>query len=769
MEDLIILKNRSYLYLFVCLIWSLLISIILSSIGHTVSAQGNSVLRVLVISEEDGNPVISAHVMLLSLTGEGEGGEIQYAGVTDNDGFHEFRNVESGSYRLRVTFVGHATHEETIDMEDGGRSVKRISLSRSVEQFDEVIVEAEREVTTGEVGVRRITDIEVARIPTPGPGGDLSSYLQSLPGVVTTGDRGGDLHIRGGTPSQNRVLVDNIPVIKPFHISNLYSAFPQEIIQNIDLYAGGFGAEYMGATSAIIDVNLRPGNMRKTTGSGAVSPYLFSVQMEGPLKNNSESYMFMGRKSTIEWTAPHISSDEAPINFYDVVGRYSYQGENFTCNVSGMRTGDRGQINPNRDVRLSWANTVLGARCLGFDEIYPHPFEFTFGYSGFTNTEGTKDADERSSAYNQAFVRVKHQEEVFGHLFDYGFELNFHFISAELAERFTSYESFSQVTSIFNVYTSTEWFSSKNFTAKTGLGSQLAFGAIPTLEPRIRLAWQPDGTTDQEVSLAAGRYYQLMTGINDERDAGTVFNVWIPSEGGEPLQSALHGILGYQQRIGEYFQANIEGYVKKHRNIPVSKWTPIAKLEIETARANGFTYGFDARLEYDRGPLYLFLGYGWSKVEYEAASGDLGAWVEEPVFSYSPVHDQRHKLSTVGSYTLAGYTTSVRWELGSGKPYTQVYGFDLGLNLPDQHPLSDAGTARTLFSRPYGKRLPYYHRLDVSIKKSFDITGQISLETKTGVINVYNRNNVFYFDSNTLERVDQTPLLPYVSIKTNFN
>lgn len=750
-----------------CLLFLVLISAILSPplLGQD---SNNSVLRVLVTSEEEGIPIIRAHVVLFDTTESGEPGEIVKAGITDNDGFHEFRNIQTGDYILRVTYVGHTPFEEKITVEADEPRVIRATLPRSVEQFEEVVVEARREFTTGEAGVHRITDIEVARIPTPGSGGDLASYLQTLPGIVTTGDRGGELFVRGGTPEQNRVFIDHLPIIKPFHISNLYSAFPENTIQNIDVYAGGFPAEYMGATSAIIDVSMRPGNMRNTTGSAAIGPYVTSVHLEGPIEIDRKSFMLMGRKSTIKWAAPRISKDEVPINFYDIMGRYSFQDNTFTCNVTGLRTGDNGRINPERDVRLSWSNTVIGARCLGYDKIYPHPFEFTIGYSGFRNEEKSADEVERSSRYNQVYINIDHQEEIFRHLFDYGFEIKFNIINTELADRFTDFESVSVIKPIFSTFISTDWQLHPRLTVQTGLASQMAFGNVPTIEPRLRMSYDLGGDSKRELSLAAGRYYQLMTGIGDERDAGSVFKAWLPSEDENPLEHALHGIMAYRHRLGNNFRANLEGYIKKHRNIPVSRWTPEARLEIETARAEGLTYGFDVQLVYDKNPLYLFAGYGWSTVEYEAESGNLGAWIDEPVFEYSPAHDQRHKFSSVGAYTIGGFTTSLRWELGSGKPFTRVYAFDLGILIPEQDPVKDSGTARTLFSRPYDGRLPYYHRLDISVKKLFELLPGLSLEAEAGVINVYDRNNISYFDSNTLERVDQSPLLPYISLKTEF-
>lgn len=756
-------------YFFLSVAFTLLIFGLLpiSDQGYAHTFDDDATLRILLISDEDGNPIIGASVTLT----EPDGDQFLHAGTTNNDGFREFSGIEPGEYRLEISYIGFETHSEIISLEPGDLKVNRVTLYPDPAQLDEVVIEEERRVTTGQVGVRSITSVEVDRVPTPGPGGDLASYIQTLPGVVMSGDRGGELHIRGGTPAQNHVRVDNLPITKPFHISNLFSAFPEEAIQNVDMYAGGFGAEYMGATSSVIDVSLRPGNMREYSGSAAYSPYLISVQGEGPIQTDRQSLMVMGRHSVIEQSAPHLTGEEVPLQFYDVLARYSLQTDIMNCSATGMHTYDRGEINPDRDIQLAWTNTVLGARCLGFDERFDQPFDVTLGYSGFQNIEGTMDDPERSSSVHQLFFEMKHEHTYLGLPFDYHLGLNFSSYSAEMGERFTTFENFQLYPMHVQTGVSVDWSPLEVLTIRPSFGTQVTSQNVsePSFEPRLRVSYQPDGTNNQEISMAVGRYHQFVSGITDERDAGTVFTVWNPINRGDPLPGATHYILGYEQRIGQRFRANIEGYYKNHQNIPVSKWTPEARLSLETTQAKGQTYGFDARVEYDRYPFFFYVGYGWGKVKYEAVSDDLGAWIEEPVFGYNPAHDRRHQLNVVSSYNLAGYTLNVRWEFGSGNPYTRVYGYDLSLVLPDQHPLRDPGTAMTLYNEPYNDRLPSYHSLDISLERTFQLSALTSLDLQIGTLNAYDRSNIFYFDLNSLQRVDQTPLLPYASMQVNFN
>lgn len=563
-------------------------------------------------------------------------------------------------------------------------------------------------------------------------------------------------------------MVDNIPIIKPFHISNLFSAFSGEIIQTADLYAGGFGARYSGATSAILDIRLRPGNMRQKSGMIAASPYMGALKLEGPLEKDRQSFLLMGRYSLMEYTTSILTQSKQEVRFVDAVGKYTIQGESITCNITGVYTYDQGIINPLREFNLSWSNKVEGARCLGFDHFFTYPLEATFGYTGYTNWEGSLFQDSRRSSISQLFLKVDNKGNMFNHPVNYGFGLTLGLYKARLEERFTAVRSFRDRNPVLNFYMSSEFNPVTQLTLQPGFASQMSIDANPTFEPRFRMSYKPGNSGKREFSFAAGRYYQFLSAISDERDAGTVFMAWIPRLSNDLVPSSTHLMAGYRDELLQMVHIQFEIYTKWHQNIPVSKWTPIAELEIETAYADGFTYGADLNLEIDQAPWYATLSYGLAYIKYESISGDLGAWIEDVIFGYNPPHDQRHKIHISSGFKVGEYNINTSWEYGSGQPYTRVFGFDLFLNIPRRFPTDYPGIARTLYSEPYGERLPSYHRLDFTVERTFLLKSSIELTMKAGALNLYNRNNIFYFDLNTLQRVDQTSFMPFISSELHF-
>jgi hypothetical protein len=115
---------------------------------------------------------------------------------------------------------------------------------------------------------------------------------------------------------------------------------------------------------------------------------------------------------------------------------------------------------------------------------------------------------------------------------------------------------------------------------------------------------------------------------------------------------------------------------------------------------------------------------------------------------------------------------SIRWNLGSGLPFTPTAGFYENESFPggvtDDPTTSNANNVTTLLGTPNSVRLPYYHRLDITIKKKFVFGNESMLEIVGSVTNVYNRKNIFYVNRVTNESIYQFPVLPSLGLSYKF-
>jgi hypothetical protein len=129
----------------------------------------------------------------------------------------------------------------------------------------------------------------------------------------------------------------------------------------------------------------------------------------------------------------------------------------------------------------------------------------------------------------------------------------------------------------------------------------------------------------------------------------------------------------------------------------------------------------------------------------------------------------------VGSY-LFGKTKdlelSVRWNLGSGLPFTPSAGgyqaeqFNGGVST--DYTSSNPQTVTVILGEFNSSRLPYYHRLDATLTQKFVMKNKDVLEVIASVTNVYNRNNIFYVNRVTSEKIYQFPVLPSMGVSYKF-
>ena len=105
---------------------------------------------------------------------------------------------------------------------------------------------------------------------------------------------------------------------------------------------------------------------------------------------------------------------------------------------------------------------------------------------------------------------------------------------------------------------------------------------------------------------------------------------------------------------------------------------------------------------------------------------------------------------------------SARWTFGSGFPYTQTQGICERLLFPSgivSNYTQENGEYSLNYASLYKGRLPSYHRLDLGVKRKISLGAHSILELSLSATNVYSRENIFYFNRSTFERVNQLPIL----------
>ena len=745
-----------------------------------VSAQTGSV-RGFVYDKETGEPMMLTNVMLENT---------QIGTTTDVNGYFVLSKIKTGNYSIKVTSLGYETYTAPIKVEKNKVLALKIDLAPSATELQTIEIQGRQEVARieSQVSIEKITSKDIQQMPSIGGQADLAQYIQVLPGVVFSGDQGGQLYIRGGSAIHNKVLLDGMVVYNPFHSIGLFSVFETDIIRNADIYTGGFSAQYGGRISSVMDITTKDGNKKQFSGKLAASTFGANLLLEGPLlkkKDYSLSYILSAKNSYLSKTSTSIYSymnKELPYDYFDLYGKLTLATDNGSkINIFGLNFTDK--VNQYEAIQnFNWVNRAFGTNFLIIPGTSSALVEGVIAYSDYTMNMNETTTNQNQMSNIGGFNVGMSVTNFFGDdRLKYGMEMegNTTKTSYKINDTITDYSTEIGLYAIYKLlYRNVLVEPSLRLSYYASLGDVF-------LEPRLSAKWNV--TKKFRFKLASGMYSQTFLDTKSDRDIVNLFTGYltvtpdlniVDSFRGNPInsyvQTSNHFIFGAEYDILRNFNLNVELYYKTMSNLTsinrdklyADDQEHIEKpgyLRKEYTVENGKAYGADFSLKYDDGRLYVWTIYSLGKVIRE---GEMQ--------TYAPHYDRRHNVNVLINYQMGqsrDFEISVRWNFGSGFPYSptasmvEMLDFSNGINSDF---ISQNGTLTTIYGELNSERLPNYHRLDISAKKRFDIGKRSILEINLSVTNVYNRNNLFYWNRITSQRVDQLPIMPSLGITYTF-
>ncbi len=747
-------------------------------------------------SESSGEAVMFASVTLEGTT---------FGVSSDVEGYFSLSRVPAGQYTLVISSLEYETVREAIEIRNDRVLTRNLLLASKVVTLAGAEISADREEQTTQVrtSVETIRPADIKRIPSFGGAPDLVQALQVLPGFVSTGDQGGQLYIRGGSPIQNKVLLDGMLVYNAFHSIGLFSVFDSDALANADVYTGAFSAKYGGRISSVMDIRTRDGNMRETEGRVGASPFGAKVLVHGPLRPMSEnrtggiSYLLSLKHSYLEQSSqlfyPYIDDGRLPFGFTDAYGKLTFGGGdgsklslfgfNFTDNASVLDDSTGVDF-----ANYGWRNVGGGGT---FTVVPPGSSVLLNGHFALSNYRINFDEVGSPARYS----------EVQG----FNFGLDFKYVlgednveyGLEVVGMQTDFETFNSLqVAVQQKENTTELGGYLDYTIKRGawivqpsLRMQYYSSlAKARLEPRFGAKYK--ASERLRLKAAAGTYSQNVISANSDRDVVNLFYGFLAGPqnlqdeltlpNGEQrdithsLQTANHVVTGFEFDLTERLNVNTEGYFKQftqltnfNRNKLFPDNTTYAgepdafkkDFIVETGRA----MGADIVVKYEERETYLWFVYGLGKVD---------RW--DGLQEYSPVFDRRHNVNLVASQGFGdgAWLVSARWNLGSGLPFTQSQGYyqspGTGGGIDGDYLTSNPDGVSIYLADLNAGRLPAYHRLDVNVNRTWKDVAGGEVELSMGITNLYSRDNVFYINRITGQRKNQLPFLPSVGLDWAF-
>lgn len=781
----------------------ILLSFVISFLSFSFIAQ-DFMVRGFVYSEESGEGVAFAKVMI---SPEGSDDPEKVQGVTtDLEGFFTFPEVKKGTYELIIRSSEFEEQKDVIKVGDNEILTLRYTLNKgeNITEIEEIKIYAEdrSKKTKVDMSVNKLDQKSIERLPSFGAESDVMAALAVTPGVVTTGDQGGQMYVRGGTPIQNLTLLDGMTVYNPFHSIGFFSVFETELIKSADIYTGGFPARFGGRIASIMDITYRDGNMKKLGGKVSASPFMGKMVLEGPLFKPKDpnsgaggSFIFAGKQSVIDQTSrtiyPYANEGEGlPFQFTDLHAKATIKsGEGSRFSAFGFYNND--QVNYPEIADLNWEAIGGG---LNFMLVPSSSKVIVKGKMNISNYEIFFQEEEgmapRTSSINGFDLGfdfsyfLKNSSEISYGVQIAGFSTNFRTFNE--ANRVIERENFNTE---LNGYVDYRLVKGR-WVFNPGLRIQ-SYVSIPQIVVEPRLGAKYNVTDKFRLKFSGGRFSQNFTAAASDQDIVTLFfgflsaptdvqstftkpngDVVRPENG---IQLAWHGVTGFELDLTRSLSLNVEGYYKHFPQLSnininklyddVSEFSNIDDVyKKDFIIESGYAYGVDFLLKYNKNRLFLWGVYSYGKSE----RWDGFEW-------YTPIFDRRHNVNLVGNYLFGkkkDLELSMRWNFGSGLPFTPTGGYFQGEQFTDgvttDYTTSNPSELSILLGDFNSARLPTYHRFDITIKKRFEFNNKSVLETTIGVTNIYNRDNIFYVNRVTNEKIYQLPILPSIGVTYKF-
>ena len=730
---------------------------IVSSLAQTGTIRG------FVSDKNTGEAIMFCNV---TIDGTSQGSQ------TDLNGMYTLSKIPVGKHKIVVTFIGYKKLTQDISLNKGQILTLKFELESSTVNIGEVEISAERQEMKTDVKAAsiKITNEDLNLVPTIGGEADLAQYMQIIPGVIFTGDQGGQLYIRGGSTVQNKVLLDGMTIYSPFHSIGLFSVFDADIIKTTDVYTGGFSAEYGGRVSSIMDIKTKDGNKKRLQGKLSSNTFGSKLLVEGPLKKGGgTTFLFSGKTSYLDKTSESLYNFSMPYSYTDLYGKITFNTNNGSkANVYGFNFQD--QVNYQGISDLQWSSNGLGSEFILIPGNSPVLIEGNFAYSKYyisldENASALRESSISGGSMGFDFTSFQPKGKIKYGFDVYGFETKYKTYNSANAKI-----ELNENNSEFSAYVNYQ-YNADRFILEPGLRLQkYTLGTSP--EPRLGIKYLASDVL--RLKLATGLYSQNIISTVSDRDVVNLFYGFISSpenlptdkEGNEyknQIQKARHIILGAEYDINLKMDFQIEGYIKDFNQITNINRSMTSNYDNEFIVERGLARGVDFLLKYKTKKLYLWSVYSLGFIKrYEGEN------------EYFPHFDRRHNINLVSSFSFGkkdSWKADARWNLGSGFPFTQTQGFYENIPFSDGINTDytiENGELEIVYAELNKGRLSYYHRLDLSLSKTIEISKNTILEITASVTNAYNRNNIFYINRITDERIYQLPLLPSGGISLKF-
>lgn len=639
----------------------------------------------------------------------------------------------------------------------------------------------------------------------------------SLSGVNSGNEGQTGIYVRGGTPDQNLILYNGVPLYEISHIAGLSSIFMNRNISSIDVYKSAIPAKYGGRLSSVLDIRSIRGDKLKYTGELSTSLSSIQANLDGPILKEKASFNISLRKSLLEtYIDPlldrFIDFEDLDIGYQDInvgmhfnlgdpgeITLFAYSGkDNIFLKTESGRNSDFSLTDA---TSIEWGTDLIGLNYKTFigDKLFlksglswsDYDFESraTYTFDDPVNPDtgsGVLDVVSLSSIEDKnAFLNLDVYLNNFIKL-DLGGTIAFHEYNPAVQQSRVVLDE-SEIETIKGDSTISAIETTLYASAKIEINNNLYLqpGALfssfsqddtrySNFQPRFSLVSRLSENFAYVIS--AGRTVQY-NHLLQNSGTGLPSDLWVPSGANIAPQLADRLAVDLKYKYQKQFSFSASAFYRQTENAILYSGSNdlfysiindrIEQLifreprdwEEQIIRGQSFAQGLEFQLSYDVEKLSFFSAYTLSKVEMQFPDVNEG-------IRFPARHDRRHDITVNGRYFLnKNWSFLAQFVFGSGNAYSLA--IEEIITLDGETILVNA--ERNAF------RYPDFHHLDLYVDYRRSLK-RGTLSINFGVYNIYNRLNPFYVylfrdtvqDQVKLRQISVFPILPSFRMKYSF-
>lgn len=744
---------------------------------------------------------------------------------SDLSGFF-YTSLKEGSYQVEIKSFGFYPIRKTIQIQSNTNI--EFELKKQINNLKEVVIKKKNtnDIKNPKLGQIEISMNDVKTLPSFMGEADILKAIQLLPGVSSVSEGGQGFYVRGGSPDQNLVLYDDVPIYNASHLFGFFSVFNSDAVKSANLIKGSMPAYYGGRMSSVLEITANEGNNEKFKMNGGIGLISSRLEIETPFHKKKGSLMIAGRRTYIDvLTKPFIPKTSefygSSYFFYDFNVKANYKLTNKQNIQFVLYNGiDKFQYVNTTDefnVQIPWGNFLtafkwnykINEKTQLNSTSYYTKYNFSFGSEqtdfSVKLTSGIYDIGQKIN------LTYRPNEK---HTIRTGVDYTFHkftpsSISAKQGEtEFTpgnNPQLFSHETAL---YVSDDYFIKPNLKLYAGLRySMFQFvgpfdrfvkdgldNTIDTInykrnekikfyggfEPRVSLSYE---FKNKAIIRAGYTYHYQYIHLTSLSSLSLPTDIWFPTTDIAKPQKGSQTTIGlFKNWFDDKLETSVELYYKSIQNLIEYKPGALPSDNISDNVDNvlvfgsGISKGIEFFIKKTNGKWTGWLGYTLAKSDRYFPD------IQKERFPSK--FDRRHDFTFVSNFKI-----SDRLTLGS------VFVFATGntMTLPSSWYIQEQTILFDYFSRN-STRMPAYQRLDLSLtlydkptKKKYITSAGESMEVPKrfrsnwnfSIYNVYNYANPFFIYLSgqgfalqgtfrlSLKQVTLFPIIP--SITWNFS